>query len=45
MWKPHLRVIRERCPNTLDILDRFHIIAKMNDALDVVHAGKARRLA
>jgi len=44
MWKPYLRVIRERCPNALNILDRFHIIAKMNDALDVVRATEARRL-
>ena len=33
MWKPYLRVIRERCSNALNILDRFHIVAKMNDAL------------
>jgi len=23
MWKPYLRVIRERCGNALNILDRF----------------------
>ena len=34
MWKPYLRVIRERCSNALNILDRFHIVAKMNDALN-----------
>ncbi len=45
MWQPYLRVIRERCPNALNILDRFHIIAKMNDALDLVRASEARRLA
>ena len=45
MWKPYLRVIRERCPNALNILDRFHIVAKMNDALDDVRAAEARRLA
>jgi Transposase len=27
------------------ILDRFHIVAKMNKALDEVRAGEARRLA
>lgn len=44
MWKPYLRVIRERCANALNILDRFHIVAKMNDALDDVRAAEARRL-
>jgi transposase len=45
MWKPYLRVIRERCPNALNILDRFHIVAKMNEALDDVRAAEARKLA
>jgi transposase len=45
MWKPYLRVIRERCSNAVHILDRFHIVAKMNKALDEVRAGEARRLA
>ena len=45
MWKPYLRVIHERCSNALNILDRFHIVAKMNDALDDVRAAEARRLA
>jgi transposase len=44
MWKPYLRVIRERCHNALNILDRFHIVAKMNDGLDEVRAGEARKL-
>lgn len=41
MWKPYLRVIRENCPQALNILDRFHIIAKLNDALDEVRAAAA----
>lgn len=44
MWKPYLRVIRERCSQALNILDRFHIVAKMNEALDDVRAAEARRL-
>ena len=36
MWKPYLRVIREQCSQALHILDRFHIVAKMNEALDDV---------
>jgi len=45
MWKPYLRVIRERCNNALNILDRFHIVAKMNDAVNDVRSSEARRLA
>src|ERR1700739_4060174 len=45
MWKPYLRVIRECCTHAVNILDRFHIVPKMNDALDEVRAAEARRLA
>ena len=45
MWKPYLHVIRERCSQALHILDRFHIVAKMNDALDDVRAAEARRMS
>ena len=45
MWKPYLRVIRERCPQALNILDKFHIVAKLNEALDDVRAAEARRMA
>ena len=45
MWEPYLKVIREKCSGALHILDRFHIVAKMNKALDEVRAGESRRLA
>jgi transposase len=45
MWKPYLQLIARHCPNALNILDRFHIIAKMNLALDDVRAAEARRMA
>jgi transposase len=45
MWQPYLTVIRQRCSQAIHILDRFHIVAKMNAALDQVRAGEARRLA
>ena len=44
MWKPYLTVIREKCSEALHILDRFHIVAKMNKALDEVRAGESRRM-
>jgi transposase len=45
MWKPYLRVIREKCSQALHILDRFPIMAKMNQALDDVRAAQSRKMA
>ena len=44
MWKPYLGVIREMCSQALNILDRFHIVAKVNEALDDIRAAEARRM-
>jgi transposase len=44
MWQPYLKVIQEKCSEALHILDRFHIVAKMNQALDDVRAGESRRM-
>jgi transposase len=41
----YLDVIREKCSQALHILDRFHIVAKMNKALDEVRAAEARKMA
>lgn len=45
MWKPYLHVIRQRCSQALHILDRFHIVAKLNEAVDDVRAAEARRMS
>ncbi len=45
MWQPYLDVIGEKCSQALHILDRFHIVAKMNKALDEVRAAETRRIA
>ena len=45
MWKPYLNVIAERCSQAIHILDRFHIVAKMNAALNHVRADEAPWLA
>ena len=44
MWKPYLDLIEKHCTNALNILDRFHVVAKLNKALDEVRAGEARQL-
>ena len=42
IWRPYLDVTAEQCPNALNILDRFHVVAKINKAIDEVRAGEAR---
>jgi transposase len=44
MWEPYLKLIRERCSEALHILDRFHIVANMNKALDKVRAEETSRM-
>ena len=44
MWEPYLKLIRQNCSEALHILDRFHIVAKMNKALDQVRTEEAGRL-
>ena len=44
MWKPYLKVIAGMAPQALNILDRFHIVAHMNKAIDKVRAAEAREL-
>ena len=45
MWKPYLKVIQDHCSQALPILDRFHVVAKMNKALDEVRAAETRKMA
>jgi transposase len=45
MWKPYLKMIEKHCSNALNILDRFHVVAKMNLAIDEVRSAEARRMA
>ena len=44
MWKPYLKVIKKKIPNALHILDRFHIVANLNKALNEVRASEARKM-
>jgi len=36
MWKPYLKVIKKKAPDSMNILDRFHIRKHLNEALDSV---------
>lgn len=44
MWKPFLKVVRERCGQALNVLDPFHIARHLNEALDAVRRGEQARL-
>jgi transposase len=44
MWRPYLKVIAARASQAVHVLDRFHIMAKLNKAIDEVRAAEARQL-
>jgi transposase len=44
MWKPYLKIIKEKAPDAINILDRFHIVARLNKALDEVRAQEHRQM-
>lgn len=44
MWRPYLNVIRDRLGHALHVLDRFHIAAHLNGAVDEVRRGEIGRL-
>ena len=42
MWKPYLKVIAKKAWQAIHILDRFHIVAHMNKAIDQVRASEVK---
>jgi len=44
LWRPYLKVLAERAGAAVHILDRFHIMKQLGEAIDDVRAGEARRL-
>jgi transposase len=45
MWRPYLKVIAKKAGQAIHILDRFHIVARLNKALDEIRAAEAKALA
>ena len=45
MWRPYLNVVGQLLGESVHILDRFHIVANLNKALDQVRAAEAKELA
>ena len=43
MWKAYLHILKERVPDTINILDKFHIMQKMGKALDSIRAQEVKR--
>lgn len=44
MWRAYLKVIAKKLPQAVHILDRYHLVANLNKALDQVRAAEAKRL-
>lgn len=44
MWQPYLKVIKKKCTNAINILDRFHIAKKFNEAVDEVRRDEVKQL-
>lgn len=45
MWRPYLKVIAKKAGEAVHVLDRYHVMAKMNKAIDEVRAQEARKMA
>ena len=44
MWAPYLKVIAKKAPQALNILDRFHIMRKFNEAIDEIRRSEVKQL-
>jgi len=44
MWKPYISVIADRLSEAVHILDRFHIVANLNKAVDEVRRTEVKKL-
>lgn len=44
MWQPYLQVIAKEAAQALHVLDRFHIVMHLNQAVDQVRRGETSRL-
>ncbi len=45
MWPAYLKVIKKKAPQALNILDRFHIVKKLNEAVNDVRIIEVKSLA
>jgi len=40
MWDPYIKAVKEQCPNAELIFDKFHVVKKVNEALDKVRKNE-----
>ena len=43
MWAAYLKVIAKKAPQAMNILDRFHIMRKFNEAIDEIRRGEVKQ--
>jgi transposase len=44
MWQAYLQVLKEKVPDAINVLDKFHIMQKMGKALDSIRTQEVKRL-
>lgn len=44
MWQAYIKVIQKKAPQALHILDRFHIVANLNKAVNDVRAAEHKKM-
>jgi transposase len=44
MWQAYLHVVKEKVPDAVNVLDKFHIMQKIGKSLDAVRAQEVKRL-
>jgi transposase len=44
LWKPYLKVVKRKVPECVHILDRFHVMKYLNDAVDQTRRAETAQL-
>jgi transposase len=44
MWKPYLAALKKFCPDADVVFDKFHVVAKLSEAMDEVRRSEYARL-
>jgi transposase len=44
MWQAYLKVVAKKVPDAIHVLDRFHVMQKMNKAIDKVRATEVKQM-
>lgn len=44
MWKPYLAALKKHCPKADVVFDKFHVVAKVGEAMDTIRRNEYARL-